>query len=187
MAGANPVGTSVGQFELAELCRHEPEVLAQLRSKGITEILELADLVENDIRQLKLKDFVVRRRLIRYVQEHSQPLPAIKTLDHLCLDHTRSINTLRKAGITKIQDLQELEPEDLDELEIAKIPVLRRLHKYLALQKKPQHRSTASLVSKMGTFEFSSSSSDDSATKKGAISPSSPKSPSVMLRTKPGK
>lgn len=183
--------TSVGQFELADLCRNDSEVLAQLRSKGITEILELADLVENDIRQLKLKDLVVRRRLIRYVQEHSQPLPAIKTLDHLCLDHTRSINTLRKAGITKIQDLQELEPEDLDELEIAKIPVLRRLHKYLALQKKPQHRSTASLVSiqskigTMGTFEFSSSSSDDSTTKKNT--PSSPKSPSIMLRTKQGK
>lgn len=124
--------TTVTALELSDLCRQQTEILTLLRNKGIADTLDLAEVTEYDIRQLPIKDLVVRRRLLRFIQYASQPLPALSTLEELCRQHTRTLNVLHKAGIHNLDDLQELEPEDLGELEITHIPVLRRIHKYMA-------------------------------------------------------
>jgi hypothetical protein len=122
-------------FELAELCKNQQDVVVLLRNKGITDLNDLAEITENDIRQLKLKDIVVRRRLIRYILENAKPIGNVESLEELCKHHSRTLNALLKSGIRNLDDIHELEQDDIADLEITNVPVLRRINKYIALQK----------------------------------------------------
>lgn len=195
-----PRETTVTTLEWNELCRHQSDILALLRTKGVTDVSSLAEITEYDVRQLRLKDLVVRRRLMRAIQEHARPLPSVSDLSDLCCHHTRSLNLLHKAGIHELCDLHELEPEDLSELELQNLPVWRRLHRYLA-QRQPTPKVTATVTVTANALSSSSPASLTTASSSSRREPHhraklhsmswsssprpwpGPRSPSVLSRT----
>lgn len=130
------MSVSPSSLELRDVCRHQQDIITLLKNKGIDDMMDLSEVTEFDIIQLKISDLVVRRRLIRHIQDTYKPLTDIGTVEDLCKKHKRSINILYKAGIRSLDDLNELEPEDIADLELVHLPVLRRINKYMSNMKR---------------------------------------------------
>lgn len=155
-------------MELALMCKNQQEIITLLRNKGIVDMFDLSEVTDNDIMSLDIKDIVVRRRLVNYILKTSQPLPNIQSLEDLCRKHSRTLNILNKAGVRTLNDLDELEPEDIADLRITHIPILRRINKYMTRPPKPV------VEEKKHTRKLSNAPL--------SIECTSPKSPSVTLR-----
>lgn len=179
---------------LSDLCRHQTEVVTRLKTRGITSLPDLAECVENDIRLLKIKDLVVRRRLLRYVQQSAaSTVPDVSTVEELVNGHTRTVNLLRQHGVHTLRDIRELEPEDVAELELTNIPIMRRINRFIAKRGGGHHRNAASMGGKV-MFSALVSSPKNAEARKGddeddkdeasrdEVSRDEVQSPSAMLR-----
>jgi len=111
------------------LCKDRSVILQRLGARGILTLNDLSEVTEEDILDLDLQDFVVRRRLITWLNLFPAPAKKWITLSSLCNNHTRTLRKLKKHGINSLEDVEELQTQDIYDLKLLHMVSFRRLIK----------------------------------------------------------